>query len=176
MNATHAVPSDKRAEAGFTLVEALVAMVVLVVGLLAVANLMVVAGTSNTVANQGTAAAAQASEVMERMKALPFTALRTAQTSATMGDVNADAGSVPNCNDDTQAGGCVIAGNFNAQRMVPGVGAIKTRWTITNGPDNQVLFIRVRSEGIGSLGRARTRAEFTTFRSCTTTAAGCPAP
>jgi type IV pilus modification protein PilV len=166
------LPRDGSAEAGFTLVEALVAMVVIVIGLLAVANLMVVAGTSNSVANQGTAAAAQASEVMERLKAIPFTALRTAQSSTTMGDLVADAGSVVNCNDDTQAGGCVIAGNYNAQRTIPGVGIVKTRWTVS-ATDNWTYFIRVRSEGLGSIGRARTRAEFTTFRTCTDTGAGC---
>ena len=42
-------------EAGFTLIEALVAMVVLTFGLMAVTNLMLVAASSNTVANQGTA-------------------------------------------------------------------------------------------------------------------------
>jgi type IV pilus modification protein PilV len=173
MKSNDALSRDPSAEAGFTLVEALVAMVVIVIGLLAVANLMVVAGTSNSVANQSTAAAAQASEVLERLKAVPFAALKTAQTGTVVGDLVADAGSVANCNDDTQAGGCVIAGNFNSQRSIPGVGIVKTRWTVSQAPDNQSLFIRVRSEGLGSIGRARTRAEFTTFRSCTDASAGC---
>ena len=161
-------PHARPGEAGFTLVEALVAMVVLIVGLLAVANLMVVAGTSNSVANQGTAAAAQATEVMERLKAIPYNVMTPG------GDLAADAGSIANCNDDTQAGGCVVAGNFNSQRIIPGVGTIKTRWTITPGGDPQIRFIRVRSEAIGSIGQARTRAEFTTFRTCTAPAIGCP--
>ncbi len=167
MHTRHADGPEGR-EAGFTLVEALVAMVVLIFGLLAVSNLMIVAGTSNSVANQSTAAAAQASEVMERLKGISFTALTTG------GDLAADAGSVTNCSDAAQD--CVVAGNFNAQRVVPGVGPIKTRWQVVAGPDNQVIFIRVRSEGQGTIGRSRTRAEFTMFRTCTSTDLGCPTP
>ena len=48
----------RRTEAGFTLIEALVAIIILSFGLIAVTNLMLVAASSNTVANQGTAAAA----------------------------------------------------------------------------------------------------------------------
>jgi Tfp pilus assembly protein PilV len=39
-------------EAGFTLVEALFAMVILIFGLLAVTNLLIVGASSNSVANQ----------------------------------------------------------------------------------------------------------------------------
>src|SRR5512135_3547346 len=56
-------------EAGFTLVEALVAIVVLVFGLMAVTNLMLVAASSNSVANQGTAAVASAIRAMDMIKA-----------------------------------------------------------------------------------------------------------
>lgn len=47
-------------EAGFTLVEALLAVVVLIFGLMAVTNLMLVAASSNSVANQGTPAVTSA--------------------------------------------------------------------------------------------------------------------
>src|SRR6185503_18064847 len=59
-------------ESGFTLIEALVAVVVLAVGLISVANLMVVAAASNAVANQATAAATVASQELERLTALPY--------------------------------------------------------------------------------------------------------
>ena len=49
--------TERGAEAGFTLVEALVAVVVLVFGLMAVTNLLLVAASSNSVANQSTAGA-----------------------------------------------------------------------------------------------------------------------
>ncbi len=63
---------SRRPQAGFTLVEALIAMVILSFGLIAVTNLMLVASTSNTVANQSTAATSIASQRMEQLKALGF--------------------------------------------------------------------------------------------------------
>ena len=68
MQATSPVVGDnvaRRGESGFTLVEALVAIVVLVFGLMAVTNLMLVAASSNSVANQGTAAVASATRIVE---------------------------------------------------------------------------------------------------------------
>jgi type II secretory pathway pseudopilin PulG len=152
------------AESGFTLVEALVAMVVLVFGLIAVTNLLLVAGTSNAVANQSTAATQEASEVMERLKALPFTTLTVG------GNLAAPTGSIANC-DATLPGGanCVIPGNFNQRRAIEGVGVVVTLWQIQAGLGNQERFIVVRSQGTGALSGARSRAEFTTFRTCTDT-------
>jgi type IV pilus assembly protein PilV len=62
-------------EAGFTLVEVLVAIVVLVFGLIAVTNLLVVGASNNAAANHGTAATALASRRMEMLKADKFSAL-----------------------------------------------------------------------------------------------------
>jgi prepilin-type N-terminal cleavage/methylation domain-containing protein len=59
-------------EAGFTLVEVLISIVILVFGLVAVTNLFLVAGSSNMAANAGSAATAIASQQMEVLKALPF--------------------------------------------------------------------------------------------------------
>ena len=50
--------------------------------------------------------------------------------------------------------------------QVPGVGLIRNRWRITQS-NNRLVFVEVRSEGIGALGPSRTRAYFTTFRACT---------
>jgi len=132
-------------------VEALVAIVVLAVGLIAIANLMVVAGTSNSVANTSTAAATMASRHLERLTAIPYDQL------VIDGDLE---------NNDPC---CFI------EEEVPGVGTIRTRWRI-DGPENQTRFITVRSEGTGPLTRARSRAEFTIFRSCTSVPLGCPPP
>jgi type II secretory pathway pseudopilin PulG len=66
----------KNAEEGFTLVEAMAAMLILSFGLIAVANLLFVAMSSNSVANHQTAGIALATDVMERLKAVPFTRLR----------------------------------------------------------------------------------------------------
>ena len=144
---------NRSSEAGFTLVEALVAIVILVFGLIAVTNLLVVAASSNSVANQATAAATIAAQRLELLKAQPFTSL------ATGGDLDSD------------------VANFNQNDDVPGVGRIHTRWAVVAiAGDAQVYFVAVRSEGTGVLSVRRSRAEFTTFRSCTNVALGCPNP
>jgi Tfp pilus assembly protein PilV len=142
-----------QSEAGFTLMEALIAMMILTFGLIAVANLMIVAASSNTVANQATAAATVAAQRLELLKAQPFTSL------AVGGDLDSD------------------VTNFNQDDDLPGVGRIHTRWQVASiAGDAQVYFIRVRSEGTGALSVRRSRAEYTTFRSCTNIALGCPTP
>jgi len=152
----------KRAEQGFTLVEALVAMLVLTFGLIAITNLFIVAAGSNTVANHSTAAAAQAAEVMERLKAVDFNTLQA------NGDLDNDIGTA-NCNPDVDANGCMAPTQYNMRRSIDGVGYIKVRWKITNpgagGPGT--LFIVVRAWSQAPLAGERSRAEFTTFRTCT---------
>lgn len=117
------------------------AMVILAFGLIAITNLMLVATTSNTVANQSTAATTIASQRMDSLKALGFANVGLAAG----GNVTADA---PNFFDDT---------------LVRGVGVIHTRWQITD-VDATTKYIVVRSEGTGILAGPRSRAEFTTFR------------
>lgn len=146
-------PSPRAGEAGFTLVEALVAMVVLVVGIIAVANLMVFATSTNSVGNSSTATTALATRELEQLKARTFNELVPG------GDLDA--------NDP---------GYFN-EETVPGVGLVLTRWVVEQAAgDPQLRFIRIRSEVLGPLVRGRSRAEFTTFRACTSTTIGCPAP
>ena len=143
-------PADRRSEAGFTLIEAMTAIVVLLVGITSVANLLAVAASSNSVGNQTTAAAAIASREMERLQALPFDELPVG------GDVETD-----------------VPPDFVRDDELPGVGNIHTRWQVTAiGADTR--FIRVRSEGTGALSGPRSRAEFTTVRSCTVRTIGCP--
>jgi type II secretory pathway pseudopilin PulG len=160
-----------KAEAGFTLVEAMCAIVILAFGLIAIANLMVVAASSNTVANQSTAATTMASQRLEILKSIPFTDPPGSQifnpALAPGGDLDGDDATLP---------------AFTALTDVPGVGQIRVQWRITGVPDPldavvRTLFIEVRAEGTGALTGARSRAEFTTFRSCTDsepTGLGCP--
>jgi Tfp pilus assembly protein PilV len=148
----------RTAEAGFTLVEALCAIVILVFGLMAITNLMLVAASSNTVANQSTAATAAAAQQIEILKRTPW------------GDPALAPGGDPG---GTQPAYCV-----NPPQVLPGVGQITTCWSITL-VDPQTLFLRVRSEGTGALTRARSRAEFTAVRACTDTSnttPGVPCP
>ena len=157
---------ERGAEAGFTLVEALVAIVVLIFGLMAVTNLMLVAASSNSVANQGTAAVASAIRAMDLIKATTWTQLPTTGWS----DFNpADGGK--DCSDQTLA-----VGDWHCTDNVPGVGSIHTHWYVETTDDVRLLHVRVRSEGSGALSAARSRAEFTSFRACTNAEGGCPEP
>lgn len=148
-------------ESGFTLVEALSAIVILAFGLMAVTNLLLVAASSNSVANQSSAATASASQAMDAIRATPWTALVAG------GDITADVGATVPCNAP------IPAGVYNCDHDLPGVGLVHTRWAITAAADPRVYFLQVRSEGTGALSRARSRADFTTFLSCGTV--GCPA-
>jgi len=131
-----APPCGGPTEAGFTLVEVLIAMTILSFGIIAVTNLFLVAATSNVAGSATTTSAALASEHMDTLKAAPFT----------------DAS--------------LTAGTYNDTTDVPGVGRIVTTWEVVDVGIN-TKFIRVRSQVQGGIADARSRAEFTTFRSCT---------
>lgn len=153
------------AEAGFTLVEALVAVVVLVFGLMAVTNLLLVAASSNSVANQSTAAVASATRAMDMLRATTYDAL-----DDTPGGEAFDPGTGgKDCKDPT-----LVFNEWRCHEDVPGVGTIHTQWWVTATADPRLLHVLVRSEGTGALAGARSRAEFTTFRSCTNAEQGCP--
>ena len=161
---TRTRPSTRRSEAGFTLVEALVAIIVLVFGLMAVTNLMVVAASSNSVANQSTGAVTSGTRVLDLIKATSFANLPVGSTTW-----ESTPGGGLDCGDVNLA-----LTDFHCTETIPGVGSIHTHWTITATLDPRLLHIRVRSEGMGVLSGARSRVEFTTFRACTNTAGGCP--
>jgi prepilin-type N-terminal cleavage/methylation domain-containing protein len=154
---------DPSGERGFTLVETLVAIVVLVFGLMAVTNLLLVAATSNTVANQASAATASASQVMDLLRSTPWTSVTAG------GDLNADTTSPsPDC----RALASPLTA-YNCDDVIPGVGTIKTRWLITAAVGTvRMRQITVASEGTGAMAGARSRATFTTYRTCTSSAPG----
>jgi len=144
-------------EAGFTLIEAMMAIVILVFGLIAVTNLMVVAMNSNLTANQLTSSASLCSQQMDALKATPFDML-TGACGGTCGGVASD------------------VANFNVTQSVQGVGTIKIRWQVTPVTGTaQLYFVQVRCQALGGLMASRTVTDLTTFRSCTDAAIGCPA-
>jgi type II secretory pathway pseudopilin PulG len=155
---------DRTVESGFTLVETLVAIVVLVFGLMAVTNLLLVAATSNTVANQSSAATASASQVMDTLRS-------TAWANVIPGGNLTSDTTVPSPDCRTLASPLVA---YNCDDAVAGVGTIKTRWLITAAPGTgRMVLITVQSEGTGALAGARSRATFTTYRTCTDSSQTC---
>ena len=155
--------AERSDEAGFTLVEALVAIVVLVFGLTAVTNLLLVGAASNTVGNHTTNTTTIATETLERLRNIPFAVGNPPVAQLVVGG---DLDATPTCNDNVPASNCVRPGNFQAFKDVIGVGRVHTTWTVDR-IDGQTYFIRVRSESTSGLARRRARAEFTTIRSCT---------
>jgi Tfp pilus assembly protein PilV len=164
-------------DAGFTLVEAMAAIVILSFGLIAIANLFVVATASNRTGNLTTASTAMNDEVMEKLKAIPFSTLYAAAGGGTRGSLTADLpalnGTASQTDVEHTCRDNVTALTFNCRETVPGVGEVVVRWTLTDpgAGGNDQLFITVSSEVNGFLGR-QSRTQFSTFRTCTTT--GCP--
>ena len=159
----------RTAEAGFTLIEALISIVVLVFGLIAVTNLLLVAATSNMVASQATAATTAASRILDTLKTTTYDSL------APGGDLAvALSGATPSCDSATP----VLLAAFQCRDDVDGVGLMHVRWVVAATGDARLTFIQVQAEGQGVFSAGRTLADFTTFRSCTdsTTLGGCPAP
>jgi len=162
-----------RAEAGFSLVEALIAIVILMVGLVAVTNLLLVAATSNEIGNLTTATSAEASETLERLKTLDYLTV-IAAGGASQGSLTADVGpanATPSLTPDVRVGGALT---YHMYRNVPSLGIIRTRWTIqlnTSGP-TQTAFIVVESQALQRLGSSASLSQFSTWRACTSS--GCP--
>jgi type II secretory pathway pseudopilin PulG len=166
MNDTGRDQSARGSESGFTLVEALVAVIVLVFGLMAVTNLMLVAASSNTVANQGTAAVNTAVRVMDMVKSNTYASFTSVGTTW-----ETTPGGGPSCADPV----AMVIGAGHCTDNIPGVGSVHAHWWLQrDAVDARLYFVRVRAEGLGALAGARSRAEFTTFRSCTNLDGGCP--
>src|SRR3990170_4490396 len=64
--------SNKESQEGFSLIEVMIAIVILTVGLLSLAQMMVVATNANALAGRMTASAALAKQQLELLKAAPF--------------------------------------------------------------------------------------------------------
>jgi Tfp pilus assembly protein PilV len=153
-------------ESGFTLVEALTSIVILVFGLIAVTNLLIVAGNSSQVANSGTAAAAAAVEQMEILKATPFQNL----VASPGGSLDNDTAGYFRMSGVAPPAAPAYPGMTtaadNARLLMPGAGNIRVRWAI-DAIDVRTYFITVRAESTSTVFSRRSRAEFTTIRACT---------
>jgi len=166
---------DRGSEAGFTLVEALVAIVILAFGLMAVTNLFIVGASSNQVGNYSTATATVASETLEKIQALDFFfvcpqlgAPQPVQPCPPGGSLTADVGPANNTPEVTVGGALA----FHSVRNVAGIGNVQTRWQIIDATGITASYmIIVRSRIDGPLGGSISQAQFSGFRACT--APGC---
>jgi len=144
------VGGSARGQEGFTLVEAVIAMVVFVIGIVAIMNLFLMASWQGQIANSIGAATTIASERLDVLKSIPFQTLRCGAGPG--GDLESD------------------TGDFDTEESVRGVVNIRTRWTVEahdfNGPPG--VFITVRSEPTINNARGQlARVQFSTYRSCT---------
>jgi type II secretory pathway pseudopilin PulG len=177
----NASPDPDRKEAGFTLVEALVAIIVLVFGLIAVTNLLLVAASSNSVANQSSVATMDAAERLDLLRNLPFVTL----AAAVGGDITDTTMPATDCVPAAGAAPPMPPAAFACFHDLQGVGRVVTRWQISAVPGTgRLIYIQVRSEGTGALSQARSRSDFAVVRACTdsslpaaagATVAACPA-
>jgi prepilin-type N-terminal cleavage/methylation domain-containing protein len=158
-------------ESGFTLVEAMCAIVIFAFGLMAVSNLLLIAAGSNTVASNQTATAEAAQQRLEMLRTTSFNNLGVG------GNLDAD-----------------VAGFFE-DVYVEGVSWVHTRWQSVAvdipqaggvGTPVRTKMVYVRSfprTGAAGVftgtGQGRGTSEFAVVRSCanqsqTTPSPGCP--
>jgi Tfp pilus assembly protein PilV len=135
-------------EAGFTLIEALIAIVVLIVGLAAVSNLMLVAASSNQTGNNLSMTTAEATARMEALKQIPF-------------------GTAPFVGAAPQGDLAANTPGFFTQRTFPGGAQVTTRWLVQN-PCPGAYHITVQSTTNQILsGGPRSQATLNHLRACT---------
>lgn len=149
----------RRGEQGFTLVESITAIVILMVGLVAVANLMLVSTTSTTVANHMTATSAEASRVMDMLKTIPWEDLRCTRATS----LTADLPSTNSTSSLTTTAGVLNTANIYSD--VRGIGRIRTRYRVVN-VDRHTRYITVQSESMGRVATGKAQATFTSLRVC----------
>jgi len=169
-------------ESGFSLVEAIIAVLVFIFGIAAVSNLFLVAITANSAANHQAATTAVAAEVLDRLRAEPFAKLTpggpnglfssTAASGTYLKDRRAalipdtsGSGTTPGSDSCVEPiANCVTQGNYRMRRLVPGVADIHVNWMIVD-TGNGLLFITVRAQAMTAVVGERSYAEVTTFRS-----------
>jgi len=127
--------SDAIAEGGFTLIEVMVAILILMVGLLSLAQMMALATSANALSGRMTATAALAKEQLEILKAAPFYTNPAAINVASVNGMLQVGGDIDN---DTTVGAQAYFQYYDAdgQPLVP------------NGPGGSTFVVRWRVEQI----------------------------
>ena len=171
MRDTHA---KRDGEGGFSLVEVMIAILILTVGLLSLAQMMVVAANSNALSGRMTASAALAKEQLELLKAAPFY-LNPADISA--GSINPMLQAGGNLDADVSMGGTDFFQYYDPDGQPlnpngPNGASYVVRWLVgpvvpPNGNGTLPLAmvrITVRCEGLGAAYRFVGDATLMTFR------------
>jgi prepilin-type N-terminal cleavage/methylation domain-containing protein len=168
---------DRSGQAGFTLVEVLVSVVVLSFGLMAIANLFAMSTSSNVAARHMTAAASQATEVAETLKAVPFSGLTPGGPSNAIAALDTPAAGSHQWTSSqsirVDVDGDNIVDAYEADRIVDNVGTFRVRWQIAQ-IDQQTVLIHVVAASASPLLSARSRVELLSYRTCTGPQIGCP--
>ncbi|GMR21826.1 MAG: hypothetical protein BMS9Abin37_0143 [Acidobacteriota bacterium] len=150
-----------RHERGFSLIEVMVAIVILTVGLLSLAQMMVMSTNANTLSGRMTSCSALAKEQLERLKAAPFFTVAPTTRNPILtagGDINA-----------------AVAGysqfyDTNGLPTAAGSAAFETRWLVTDVPTGMPLqMVQIQMRCLSAAGDRDQfavigEARFTTFR------------
>jgi len=117
---------DPKSRAGFSLIEVMIAIVILTVGLLSLAQMMVVATNANALAGRMTASAALAKQQLELLKAAPFYTNPANPSIAAMNPLLAEGGDV-----DSNVTDYFQLYNADGEPVDPGTGSLfVVRWQI----------------------------------------------
>jgi prepilin-type N-terminal cleavage/methylation domain-containing protein len=146
---------------GFTLVEVMVSIIILTVGLLSLAQMIVLATNSNTLSGRMTSTSSLAKEQLEKLKATPF---YVDPLTKTRNPALADGGDL-----DSAAAGYVQ--DYDAKGLpVAGNGFYEVRWQIRTVNANLPLeMVEIRVRCLSTAGRGEQfaiigEARFTTYR------------
>ena len=118
--------TDPKSLAGFSLIEVMIAIVILTVGLLSLAQMMVVATNANALAGRMTASAALAKQQLELLKAAPFYTNPANPSFASMNPLLSEGGEL-----DSNENGYFQLYNADGEPVDPGNGSLfVVRWQI----------------------------------------------
>ncbi len=118
--------SDPKSRDGFSLIEVMIAIVILTVGLLSLAQMMVVATNANALAGRMTASAGLAKQQLELLKAAPFYTNPANPSVAAMNPLLLSGGDL-----DANEVGYFQLYNADGQPVNPGAGSLfVVRWQI----------------------------------------------
>jgi prepilin-type N-terminal cleavage/methylation domain-containing protein len=161
MQSRHETRNPANRENGFSLIEVMISIVILTVGLLSLAQTMLLATNSNSLSGRMTSCSALAKEQLERLKATPFYSDAPAKLRNPLltagGDINATVGGYSQLYDQD---GLPAAG----------AGLFEVRWQITDVATPlplEMVRIDMRclpAAGMGDQFAVIGEARFTTFR------------